>query len=204
MSEKKPAETKKILAVVMVLFFLLLGLILLRRQKNIELEKTLKNNGVAKQQVIPSPTPTPLPGVYQLKISKENLKVNENFSLDVFFSAPDKKISGTDLRLKFDPSFLQAETELSFGDFFTSFPRKEVDNEKGMIKVTGFQAKVKESLTAEPVKLLTVNFIAVKAGETNIEIVFEKDKTNLSTLVEQGTGKNLLGTANNVTLKIEE
>lgn len=163
-----------------------------------------------KISVMPTAVPTVEPIIGRLFInpSRKNVKVGENFTLDVVFQTKGKILDGVDAIIRFDPAIITAEGDVSHpisvavGSHFDSYPRQEVDNEVGVIKVSGYSPK-DLSPVSTATSLFTINFQAKKKGTTNVTIDFERGRTNLSTLVERGTSKNILGVVGNAVITIK-
>lgn len=198
-----PAESKKIFLVTGVLAILLIGIFVIRWQRQKSLSQDGKTGEVTTAKKTPTPTFEPVTGVYYALPSQKSVKAGGKVSVNVAFVAEGKKLDGSDVILKFDPNFLVADKSLVFGDYFSNYPRKEVDNSKGIIKVTGFTPKKADPITVLT-SLFTVTFQAKKTGTTKITFDFVKWATSTTTLVEKGTSKNLLGTANEAVLTITQ
>lgn len=201
MKELPQKEYKKIAVVVLVLLVLLSAIAFLRLRSN-------KTPGGQKQSVnvayqIATPTPSGLIGSYSVVFEDKKPKVGQPISAIVSFSAKGKRIVGTDVILHFDPAFLVPDKKLKLLDFFTRYPRQEVDLVKGTIKVTGFQAKNDQPLTT-PNVLFIATFQVKKTGATRLWFDFVPGKTNLTTLVEKGTSKNILGIVKDAAITIEQ
>jgi hypothetical protein len=192
-------ESRKIIIVGAFLLVLLGAAVILRSQRNVALQQTFRKI----EAVIPTPTPDIYVGSYLLEPDKKEFKTGDNFSLTVSFDRKAKKLYGADAILKFDPAYLSADTNLTLGTYFDNYPRREVDNNKGYIKVTGFRLQKSQEDNIENGMLFVANFKAKKSGFTTISLEYQKGKTNQSTLVEAGTSQNILGNANTVKLNIE-
>lgn len=195
-------EVRKILLVFGILLLLVFVVLYVRQVKQRILSSKLKRPSSQNTlSVTPTVTSFPLSGSYSLEPSVKTLKSGEKVSVQVVFVASGKRLDGADIILVFDPLYFEADPNLELTNFFTSFPRKTVDNKIGKIKVTAFQAKSQEPLS-NPVTLLTVSFLAKKPGKTTINFDFQKGKTNTTTLVEHGTSRNILAGVVPVSLEI--
>ena len=199
-------ELKKILIVIFVLSILLIGVAFIRWQKRVQLKQVVENQKKISQMNISTgqlgqPVKKTLPGKYYLSLDNSTVEKGDIIQLKVIFEADNKMISGSDIYLRFDPQFLQADYDLSLGSFFLNYPRSQVNNSTGLIKVTGFRAAQQGRLTT-PVTVMTVSFLAQKKGRTKIDFDFIKGKTNKTTIVEKGSGKNILGKAEPMILTI--
>ncbi len=199
----KAKEYKKILIVAIILGVLLLVVFFVRRQKQLEMNRVLQRNKMsASQNQEGQKKDQSLTGVYKITPDKSRIKVGEIVTVKISFQAPEKIIFGTDIRLSFDPKLLQAEENILLEDVFQSYPRREVDNVKGSVKVTGFMAK-DQTVANDFRDVLTISFKALQSGVASLNLDFEKGKTNLSTLVEKGSSKNVLGKVIPVEITIE-
>lgn len=196
MNTKNLSRSQKIILALFILVVLLLGFLYLRRSKETRVAVKPAEPSKAVQ-----PTPYPLSGSYQITLSKNKYKVGEIVTAAIGFTAPNKRIFGTDIVLHFDPKTLEAAAKLSVNDYFQNYPRQEVDKGKGLIKVTAFGPK--GDVVSTDVNVFVATFTAKKAGTTSLSFDFEKRKTNLTTLVEEGTSRNILSEANPVPVVVE-
>lgn len=187
-------DFKKILLVSLVLITLLMIVLIIRAWNKNRLDQMLskKSSQFEEQLIEVSPTVEILSGLYSLVFSESTVKVEEASKATISFSTPGKIISGADVILHFDPKLVQVEGDVIPGEFFTSYPRTTVDNEKGTIKVTAFSPSSTIEVN-DLTELFSVNFKAVNQGVASVTFDFQPGKTNLSTLVEKGTSKNILG-----------
>lgn len=196
------AEYKKIFIVVLVLIILTIGLFILRRERKKTLEEALKKETASTGEELQAPTITPevLSGVYKIIFEKGNISVGESVGTSASFTTDSRILSGSDVILSFDPAYLEVEGDIKPGDYFSSYPRKLVDNAKGIVKATAFGGS--GQIVSQPTTLFTVTFKAKKEGTTTLSFDFAKGRTNLTTLVEKGTSKNILGNVYGATLTI--
>lgn len=183
-------EIKKLGVVFVVLLVLLLGFAVLKggEKKVVETEK---------KAIIPTITVVPTieknyAGVMGIYPEKNKVKVGGIFDLSVTASTSKGNIAGADAIINFSPEYLNIES-IEEGELFDLYPLKKIDNEKGIVKVTGFGAQENYQLNQE-IDFFSMKLRAKKAGTTQIAINFQKDKTNLSNVVEAGTSRNILGT----------
>ncbi|GAG13822.1 unnamed protein product, partial [marine sediment metagenome] len=125
-------------------------------KKLTELETEVKTIGETKQVVkeeeeqeeviSPSPRTIILPNQpkveqnssFSLRTNKETYIIGESFSLDVIVKSPGVVIDGAEFVLNYDPQVIEVG-ELILGSFFSLYPQKKVDPEKGTIKVVALQ-----------------------------------------------------------------
>jgi len=191
----------KIIILIIILLVLLISVLSHSLIKKTPVEKKPAPVFIEEAQPEASSTPFPLSGVYTINFPKTTIKVGEKFEAVVGFTVDNRRIFGSDVVLLFDQLFLEANKNLTLGSYFTNYQRKEVDNEKGIIRVTAFGGSGTE--TPNKVDLINVSFKAKKTGDTNIRFDFEKRKTSMTTLVEEGTSRNILSEANGVKVTIE-
>ena len=130
-------------------------------------------------------------------------KVGDNIDLTVLFEAKGKKLDGADFVLIYNPEILNA-IGFSEGKAFSIFPRKDIDNEKGTVKVTALDSTSKEQFGAEKVTLGVIQMQAKSAGTATVNFDFSAGGTNRTTLIEQGTSQNILGLAEGITIRVTE
>ncbi len=155
-------------------------------------------------KVVPTALPTVEPVIGRIFItpSQKSVKAGESATFDVMFQTKGQILDGVDAIIRFDPQLLAASETVTLGTHFDSYPRQEVDNITGIIKVSGYSPKDLSPVTAAT-SLFSVTFQAKKTGTADVTVDFEKGRTNLSTLVERGTSKNILGAVGNVKIVIE-
>lgn len=196
------SEMNKIVFVLVILFILLTGLVFVRQMRQAALRTQL-----AKQQ--PKMTDITLPtvesdnatGILRLVPARYQAKVGDAFTLSVELDAIGKQLDGADAILRFDPTVLEV-VDINPGTYFSTYPRKTIDNVNGSVKVTGFTSSVLPPLES-PQQLFTLNMQAKKAGSYKVTIEFIKDETTLSNLVEHITSKNILGEVENAQVVIQ-
>lgn len=186
---KNNSDFKKIIYVVVVLLILLLVLVMVRGFKKTTLNNTV--NQTKNSQTSPTVTKIPLIGKYLFSQNSKTVKTDDKFSLVIEFTAPGKILNGADAFILYDPKLLQIDSVTQAG-YFKEYPRKAIDNTKGELKITAFISRDQNKITGN-VPLATVNFTAKKAGKTQVKFDFISESDNRSTLVEKGTGRNLLG-----------
>ena len=202
----------KIGVVLILLVLLLAGLLYVRSKKETAQTVLPAVNHTVNQVInvktrpipISSPTPTldPTMGMYIIDPVNSKISIGEEKSFSVNFFTKGRKLDGADVILKFDPVYLEASQTLQVGDFFSSFPRQEIDNTMGTIKVSGFSWN-NEANVKEPITLFSVNIKGKKKGKSILQFDFQRGVTRYSTLVEKGTSKNILGSVGISTVTVE-
>lgn len=204
MEKRNFGELVKIAAVGTILLILLGGALLLRQKdwKKTEIPQMEQPTPkVARAVLSPTPTFTPAIGKYMLIPENNRVTVGQIFQLTAKFWAPGKILDGSDVILHFDPGFLEAR-QIVEGDYFSTYPRKTVDNKTGIVKITGIGTKVDTPLS-ETASFAKISYRVKKTGTTQVTFDFVRGKTNQTTLVERGTSRNILGNVFPVTITIE-
>ncbi|OGG16354.1 hypothetical protein A3D05_01565 [Candidatus Gottesmanbacteria bacterium RIFCSPHIGHO2_02_FULL_40_24] len=194
-------EKQKIFIVLLILAVLISGIIYIRKRNSSvkiipevqiqEKEETFEDEEIKGGSIFLS-TDTPL------------IKVGSEATVSVNFGAYGKNIFGSDVILLFDPEYLSTdENMIEPGDFFTSIPRKTVDTDNGIIKITAIEGR-DEVLTEEVSNAFSIRFRGLKPGSSVISFSFIKNETNTTTLVERGSSQNLLDEVQSETIDIEE
>ncbi len=197
MKDIKKNDQQKILLVFAFLVVLLIGIVILRNQRSTQLrqqiDQPVSTSDVGQEESM---------GIMQVNLSETQIQVGDIVTAQVTMQTRDIPLFGSDAILKYDPLYLQVTDEDDFimGDYFQNYPRRENDSENGMIKVTGFFQG--EGDLTDPRELFSVSFRALQEGQTTLAMDFEKGTTNTSTLVEQGTSKNILDEVFNADLTI--
>lgn len=201
MLKQKQTESRKIIIVLSLLVALLIGSFVLREWKRNQLRQKIEVDRRSELSIEITPSDEVLGGSYRIVLDKPKVEVGQIVTAQVVFSLSGRRVSGSDVILKYDPQFLQVEGEVSPGDFFAHYPRTEVDNRAGVVKVTAFQSVSTEPEEAD-ISLFKVKFRTIKEGETLLDFDFEKERTDLTTLVEQGTSRNILERVEGVEVEI--
>ncbi|MCL5797589.1 MAG: cohesin domain-containing protein [Patescibacteria group bacterium] len=201
MNQQGSSDYRKILVVVLVLVILLGAIVVIRAQRNAALQKSMEVQKVA-PTIILSPTSLPLVGEYSFSGVPVSVKVGQTFNVSIDFKAPKTVLDGADAYVRFNPTYLKADS-VTEGPYFSEYLRKTIDNEEGMVKVTGFRSKTGDTLDKN-VTFFTLSLTAQKSGLTNLTFDFQKGRTNLSTLVEKGTSRNVLGTTGKAVIAIAQ
>ncbi len=191
-------ENRKIILVIIILALLVGGIILIRRERQLMLTANMVKNsgnlpevGKAQFELVASQYLQP---AHLLK------KTGETFSLAVVITAAGRQLDGADTIIKYDPKLVEV-TDIIPGEFFTNYPRKTIDQVNGVIKMTGFSPK-DANADGDNFIFFTIEAKALVSGTAKFDFEFEKGKTNLSTVVESKTSRNLLGKVTGATVSI--
>jgi hypothetical protein len=200
----KKGEFKKILLVIVILLILTAALFLVRyqRQKSLENLAKIPVEQTAQKPVLLKPGEEGKPGgSFLISPSSTNLKAGQKASFNLEFETSGKILDGTDALVNFDPLYLEAEG-VKTEDVFEEYPVKRIDNAKGTVRITGLKTRENADFSSKLI-LGSITFRAKKAGNTLISFDFVKGKTNLSTLIETGTSRNILDIVQGSAVTIE-
>lgn len=110
----------------------------------------------------------------------------------------------TDLVVKYDPAFLAPEEDNFFalaGNLYSEYPAMQVDKQLGMLGISGITVPGKTSFSGVGV-FATLYFTALKDGQTEVSIDFEKGATADSNVVLSGSTQDILGTTKDADILI--
>lgn len=194
------ANHKRILIILSVFILLIIGLIYFNTKRKSILREDSSKRGVEIATISLTPFQVQSNNSLFLVVNPSQVKVNDPVQVAVSLHASGKMLSGSDVILKYDPAYLSASDNLTLGEYFSSYPLKLIDNDKGTVRLTAFGGK-KETISS-PIVIFTVTFKALKPGKTELVIDYQKGSTNKSTLVERGTSKNILEGVTNAVVEI--
>ncbi|OGG02136.1 hypothetical protein A2W14_02735 [Candidatus Gottesmanbacteria bacterium RBG_16_37_8] len=193
------SDITKILIVVVILIVLLTGIFVVRKRGAKPFSEENIRTETNKEEVIPKENKNTI----TFESDTETVTVGQEIEINLNFRAPGKNIFGSDVVLLFDPEYLVlGEEGIGASDFFATMPRKDIDSENGIIKVTAFDG-LDEVLTEDDQPLFSVSFKAVKSGTTKVSLEYSKGETNTTTLVERQTSENILDSVDSLEIVIE-
>lgn len=195
------SEKNKIVIVVILLLILLSGIFVIRAKKRLV---SYDESVVSNESTGVMPMTEKEDNIIFLTSDKTNLETGEILKVKVSFTAPGKKIFGSDIILLYDPEFLSTDlNKISSGNFFGSYPGKTIDPVNGIIRLSAYDGK-NEVLEAVAYDIMEIDFKAIKIGQTQLSLSFEKGKTNTSNLVEAATSQNILEKTQGLSILIDE
>lgn len=195
------SEKNKIVIVVILLLVLLGGIFVIRAKKKPVTydEKTISNENT---RILPKEEKED--NIIYLTSDKTNLETGETLKVKVSFTAPGKKIFGSDIILLYDPEYLSTDLKsIANGNFFGTTLRTTIDQLNGIIKLSAYDGN-KEALDLASYDIMEIDFEALKKGQTQISLSFEKGKTNTSNLVEAITSQNILEKTQGLSVSIDD
>lgn len=200
-----PSTIKKISVVYGLLVILILAALFIRfwQGKNLPKVPADKAPIVQTNQVMTIPTviKSPMVGKISLQASSQVFKSGETGELSVMFEAPGKKLDGIDIVLRYDPGIINV-TGFSEGKYFKLYPRKDINNQLGVVYVTALDPASDAVLDPRKTALGVIHFRAKEQGSSGVNFDFTSGTTGKSALTEQGTSQNILGNASGVTIKV--
>lgn len=144
--------------------------------------------------------------------SVSSMTIGRSIEMEVAIDAPDVTLDGADILLIYDPALVKvgavvnatANSDLSRGPYFRQLVRATVDEKVGKIAVTGFSPRetLPQKKGTDPVTAFSFPVTALQAGVAVFQIEYQPGRSDLSTLVEKGTSKNILTRADSATITI--
>ncbi len=177
---------KTLVIILIILIFSGGGLFFLRRQgakKQAELEKA-KSSAFEPRTIIPPNQPkVEKNSSFYLKTDKssdlegkEEYGVGESFNLQVWVNAQEKVVDGAEFLLNYDPNLVEIG-ELIPGAFFSLYPQKKVDKEKGTIRVIALQAPDENKKLDQEI---LINIPVNPKQKGTVAFSFDKTKTYIA------------------------
>lgn len=111
----------------------------------------------------------------------------ESIIMNVLIDAPGKVLDGADAFILYDPQLVNV-SNIANGEYFAQLPQATVDQQNGIIKVTGFSRGKGTSNRL----FFSFTVSATKPSQARFHVEYEPGRSDLSTLVERGTSKNIL------------
>ncbi len=137
--------------------------------------------------------------VLSLITQEKEVAVGETVNVSIYLDTQGKLVDGVDVILKYDTIILKAkDKEVKKGEVFSNVMTNEIDQKTGLIK---FSALSQPGQTFSGTgTLVTLNFKALRSGQTAIAFVFEKGSTEETNVASQG--KDILKEVKNLELII--
>lgn len=138
-----------------------------------------------------------------LESEKNTYKVAETVAVDVTLSTGGFKTDGTDVILKYDPAFLEPIRGDIFekGDIYGDFPGIRSDSVKGLVYASGISTS-EDGFEGDGI-FGTFKFKPKKIGSTSIELLFTKDSTTDSNIIESKSAKDILNSSSSLEIIIQ-
>lgn len=201
-----PSTIKKISVVYGILVILIIVALAIRfwpgknlNKPNIISQPPLSPN----TKVLPTVVKSPLVGKISLQSSSYNYKAGDTGELTVLFEAAGMKLDGIDIVLRYDPGIINV-AGFSEGKYFKLYPRKDIDNSLGIVKVIALEPAASSTLDGSKVELGVIHFMAKNTGSTGVNFDFISGTTGKTSLTQQGTSQNILGSASGMTIRVSQ
>lgn len=159
---------------------------------------------------------TPLPQPKQQKVQpisaarilllsqKNNYKVGEIVPVTARVFTAGNFTVGTDLILQYDPKLLDASSSaFTKGSIYTDYPMVKIDNETGVVIVSGVSSIANKGGYNGMGELGIVNFKAKAVGQTTLTVDFKPGSTDDSNVIESTSSRDILGSVYNLKLTIQ-
>jgi len=179
---------KKILSSLLTFIIILTigigGYIFINQQTKKRLTELERETQIVEKLALPSSKSIVLPNrpkaektsSFYLKANRDSLAINEYFNVSVIVKAQEKIVDGVEFLLKYDPKMVDIGEPMQ-GAFFSLYPQKEIDPEKGTIRVIALQPSNKDKKLNEET-VVTLPVTARKRGTVNFEFI--KEKTHIA------------------------
>lgn len=134
---------------------------------------------------------------------KSEVKVGDIVPVKVKVWTGGRVTSGTDLVLRYDPKILEASpTAFNRGKIYTDYPLTQVNNQSGVIRVSGIASTEKMAFGGVG-EFGVINFKAKAKGQTTVAVDFKKGQTNDSNVISIKTNEDLLEKVKNLQITIK-
>lgn len=137
-----------------------------------------------------------------------SVSVNQEFRVDIILDS-SSKTDGADLIIKYDPKQLVLQPSLvggkqvavSTGNLYQDYPVNTYDLASGMVSVSGVASLNKQAPSGTH-NFGKVTFKAISSGTSVISLEYTTNATTDSNVIESESGKDILRSVNNLTIKI--
>lgn len=185
--------------VFVVLVVLLAGILLIRERRKIKAPQAEPKNALTEEKAGQQITNQP---AIIARAEPSSLAQNTATTVTFYINAPGKKIFGSDLIILYDPEYLSSDdTQIESGDYFSQVPRKTVDQQNGIIKITAIEGR--DEVLSRETAIAAVKFTTLKSGRTIVAYSFTPGTTNTTTLTERDTSQNILEKAVSAQITVE-
>lgn len=142
-------------------------------------------------------------GKIVLLSDKTDVPVGDEVSVDIKVSTGGHVTDGTDVVLNYDPKLLEVSDETFFtpGEIYVDYPVLTIDSKNGVIKLSGISSVDQSGFNGIGV-FGTLSFKTKKSGNATISVIFKKDETTESNIIETQTTRDVLAGVYNLDLKI--
>lgn len=136
---------------------------------------------------------------------KTSYKKGDLVVIDVKLFTGGYTTDSTDLVIKYDPKFLEADAKTFAvqGQIYPEYPALQVDKIAGLIGISGITVPGGNGFSGVGT-FAKLNFTALQDGQTQVVIDFESGKTADSNVVLSGSSKDILGSVSSADIVISD
>lgn len=135
---------------------------------------------------------------------KTSYSENDQVVVDVRLFTGGYTTDSVDLVVKFDPAFLQPEEKFAdTGNIYSEYPAVQVDRKLGLVGISGITVPGSKSFLGSG-SFAKLYFKALKQGQTQVNIDFEKDATSDSNVVISKGTEDILGNVTDANIIIAQ
>lgn len=129
-----------------------------------------------------------------------NIVTDSQFKVDILLNTAGQGVSGAGVKVVFDPYYLSA-TSISIGSIFADYPAAIIDNDKGLITISGIVSSPTDLYTGTDT-FASITFHPSHAGETKVKYNYVPGSTTDSNIAVMTGNGDILGEVNELTISI--
>ena len=131
-------------------------------------------------KIVPTMVVTKYKGFLELTPAKTDYKIGEMITVKVLASSDSQSISGFDLVVNYDPTKIKYMSNSLLDKDFQAI----VKDKKGVLKITAYKINDNaKNKVFDKTDLVDLNFAAIKASTANLSLMFAKNQTNDTNLL---------------------
>lgn len=139
------------------------------------------------------------PPMIILAAANKKYKIGDVVTVTIGITTGNNFTDGADVVLKFDQTVLESSpSNFTKGNIYSDYPFVKIDNNKGLVQISGIAALDKGFLGTGVFGKL--NFKVKSKGVGKIDVVFDPEKTTDSNITESKTAKNILENTSNLVI----
>lgn len=144
-------------------------------------------------------------GKIALTSTKDQYKVGDELNILVKLNTGGHPTDGTDVIIKYDANFLDAQTSNFFtkGPIYQEYPLFDVDKASGTIKISGVVTSKDKGFNGVGT-FANLKLKAISAGSTALKVDYKVNATTDSNIIESGTTKDILDSVQDLNLTINK
>lgn len=129
-------------------------------------------------------------------------KTNTQFSVSIQLDTASQSVGGAGVQLIFDPYYFSA-ISIQPGELFVDYPISSIDNERGLITISGISASPSDLFTGTGT-FANIVFHPYHVGTSKVRFVFEPGSTKDSNIAIMADPGDILGAVNDLSVTIIE